>query len=263
MHKLLVWTGKGGTGKTTTVANAGVVLAQLGHDVLLVGFDPQGHLELTFAVSRNDPGIVRVEQLLAGGIDPRTATIEIPVDDAQGRLRLLPCSQDLAGHTAALARRDFQDLDRLLEAFADDVDIVLVDTQGAMSAISHTAARAADSVVFSMEPGFYEYESLNDRLDELEQLSLPITPLGVFFVRCDDRSRHMREYREHFQDAASFGAELYVFSAHTHNQVSVREHPRFGRPTVLAEPASKVAVDYRAFGAELVERILATAEVAA
>ena len=264
MHRTLIWTSKGGTGKTTTVANAGPELARLGHHVLMVGFDPQGDLEATFGIDDADPDIVRVEQLLGGGIDPRGAAIAIDLNDVgEGSLRLLASSSDLNAATGAVGRRNFQDLDRILDAF-EDVDLALIDTQGAFTPLSHTAARAADSVLFTMEPGFYEYRALARRLVELEELEQAegwsIAALGVLFVRTDARSRHMREYREHFSDAEAFGGEpLYVFDAHTRQQSSVRDHPRLARPTVLAEPASNVAADYRAVAAELTQRIAATA----
>ncbi|MDP8908901.1 MAG: ParA family protein [Chloroflexota bacterium] len=264
MHRLLVWTGKGGTGKTTTVANAGPELARLGYRVLMVGFDPQGDLEATFGIDDADTDIIRVEQLLAGGIDPRTATVPIDLGNVgEGSLRLLASSSDLLAATSIVARRNFEDLDRLLEAF-DDIDVALIDTQGALTPISHTAARAADSVLFTMEPGYYELRALVRRLADLEDLSREedwtITPLGVLFVRSDSRSRDMREYREHFADADAFGGEpLYVFDAHTRQQASVRDHPRLALPTVLAEPGSNVAADYRAVAAELIARITASA----
>lgn len=265
MHSTLVWTGKGGTGKTTTVANAGPELARLGYRVLIVGFDPQGDLEATFGIDDADPDIVRVEQLLAGGIDPRTAAVTIELDGVgeTGSLRLLASSSDLHTATTVVARRNFEDLDRILDAF-DDVDVALIDTQGAFTPLSHTAARAADSVLFTMEPGYYEYRALAKRLADLDELTRDedwsLTALGVLFVRTDSRSRHMREYREHFADAGAFGGDpLYVFDAHTRQQSSVRDHPRLAKPTVLAEPTSNVAVDYRAFAAELADRIAASA----
>ena len=266
MHRTLIWTGKGGTGKTTTVSNVGPELARLGYRVLMVGFDPQGDLETTFGVADDDRDVLRVEQLLAGGIEPRTAALPITLDDVgeTGSLSLLPSSSDLNGATAAVARRNFQDLDRVLEAFDADVDVALIDTQGALTPLSHTAARAADTVLFTMEPGFFEYNALTKRLAELEDLEredgLTIVPLGVLFVRTDARSKHMREYREHFTDADAFGGDpLYVFETHTRQQSSVRDHPRLAQPTVLADPTSNVAVDYRAFAAELAERIATAA----
>jgi chromosome partitioning protein len=268
MHRTLVWTGKGGTGKTTTVANLGPELARVGYSVLMAGFDPQGDLESTFGIDEDDRDVVRVEQLLAGEGDPLAAAVDIPVDGAAGRLRLLACSSDLQAAAPEVARRGYVDLDRILETFAGDTDLVLIDTQGALSALSHAAARAADTVLFAMEPGWYEYRALGRRLAELETMKreegYAIAALGVFFVRVAERSRGMREYREHFQDADAFGGDpLYVFASHTRQQSSVRDHPRLAKPTVMAEPASNVAADYRALAAELVERLAAMAPVQA
>lgn len=281
MYSILVWTSKGGTGKTTTVANVGPELARLGYNVLLVGFDPQGDLEATFGIEDDDPDVTRVEQLLASGDDPQAAAVEIPLEPVPqrwwrgrpprpGRLRLLACSSELHGAMALVARRGYEDLDRIVSAFEDEVDVVLIDTQGALTPLSHTAARAADGVLFTQEPGFYEYRALQARLAELEDMraqeGTAVGLLGVLFVRVDARSRQMREYRVHFSDPEAFGGEpLHVFQAHVRQQASVRDHPRLSQPTVIADPGSHVGVDYRAFARELTERLaqLATTTTAA
>lgn len=269
VYRVLVWTSKGGTGKTTTVANTGPELARLGYSVLMVGFDPQADLESTFGID-DDTDVTRIERLLESGGDARAAAIDLPVPPLPGRigrkrrraagsLQLLPCSSQLLAQTAAVARRGYQDLDQLLATFGD-VDLALIDTQGALTPISHTAAHAADGVLFVMEPGYYEYRALANRLAELEQMradeGLDITPLGLLFVRTGQRSRQMREYRAHFEDPGTFaGQPLHVFSTHTRPQASVRDHPRLHQPTVIAEPLSHVAEDYRAFASELAERL--------
>ncbi|HOJ41096.1 MAG TPA: AAA family ATPase, partial [bacterium] len=43
MRKIAVINQKGGSGKTTTVVNTGVVLARTGRKVLLIDLDPQAH----------------------------------------------------------------------------------------------------------------------------------------------------------------------------------------------------------------------------
>lgn len=276
MYRLLVWTSKGGTGKTTTVANTAPELARQGYRVLMVGFDPQADLESTFGIEEDTHEVIRVEQLLDGGGDPLAATIDIEVPPLPrrigrrgpgtgGSLQLLACSSQLLTHTAAIARRGYQDLERVLEAFNSETDLVLIDTQGALTPISHTAARAADGVLFVGEPGYYEFRALSGRLSELDDLrrneGLDISPIGLLFVRCSARSRQMREYREHFEDPEAFGGEpLYVFRAHTRQQATVRDHPRLQQPTVMAEPESHVAQDYRTFATELVQRLAAIAE---
>lgn len=276
MYRLLVWTSKGGTGKTTTVANTGPELTRLGYRVLMVGFDPQGDLEATFGIEEDSEQITRVEALLESGGDPTAAAIEITVppltrrvrrrrQPQPGDLRLLACSSRLLAQTMAVAQRGYRDLDRVLAAFDEQSDIALIDTQGALTPISQTAAWAADGVLFVGEPGYYEFRALGNRLSELEHLrreeGLQITPLGLLFVRCAARSRQMREYRDYFEDPDAFEPDpLYIFTAHTRQQATVREHPRLQQPTVMAEPDSHVAQDYRAFAEELAGRLGVLAE---
>jgi chromosome partitioning protein len=271
MHRLLTWTSKGGTGKTTTVSNLGPQLAKKGYRVLMVGFDPQADLEASFGIA--DEGvpegeghrqIVRVEQLMGGGIDPHTGVVAIDVPGASGTLSLLPCSPALNEQIGRVAREQFNSLDVLLAKLDDDFDIALIDTQGADSPLSQTAVRAADSLLFSCEPGFFEFRGIERRLDELQALAArasedagwEISTLGIVLVKVDERSVDMREWREHFSDYP----DVAVFDAFVRARVDVRRHPRHGVPTVLFDAEHDVSKDYAAVAAELTARLAAGAE---
>jgi len=274
MYRLLVWTSKGGTGKTTTVANTGAELARLGHHVLMVGFDPQGDLEATFGIEPggDDDQSRDLNALLAGQGDAREAPIDIEIPalpsrlpgknrsaaKAPGTLRLLASSPRLTQATVELGQRGYRDLDRVLRELDEDADFALIDTQGALTPISTTAAWAADGVLFTGEPGYYEARALVARLADLTRLrgeGLHLDTVGLLFVRTNERSRQMREYRQHFTNAETFPEPLYVFRSHTRQQASVREHPGFQAPTAIVDPHSHVAEDYRQFARELTERL--------
>jgi chromosome partitioning protein len=270
MYRLLVWTSKGGTAKTTTAANTAVELARLGHHVLLVGFDPQGDLEATFGIeARGEDDPADLGALMAGRGSARDApvTIDVPGLPKRGRrgtstmsgsLRLLASSPRLNQETVTLAQRGYGDLHKVLEQLDDDADFAVIDTQGALTPISQTAAWAADGVLFTGEPGYYEARALVARLAELQNLhdeGLHLDTVGLLFVRTDQRSRQMREYREHFTNPEVFPDPLYVFRSHIRQQSSVREHAAFHAPTVIVEPHSHVAEDYRQFTRELIEHL--------
>lgn len=274
MHRLLVWTSKGGTGKTTTVSNLGPQLAKQGYRVLMVGFDPQADLEASFGVMERGvwqgPGeddwrqVVRVEQLLGGGIDPHTALVPVMEGDA-GTLSLLPCSEALNEQLGRVTREKFQSLDVLLDQLADDFDLAIIDTQGADSPLSQTAVRAADSLLFSCEPGFFEFRGIARRLRELGELTAradqeagwAVSTVGIVLIKTPARSKHMREWREHFTETDY--PDLPIFDAFVRSSVDVREHPRHGGPTVLVDPEHPVSKDYEAVAAEFTQRLSATA----
>ena len=228
-------TGKGGTGKTTSAANIAVAAAEMGCSVLAVDFDPQADLTVTFGIDEDDTAIVRVEQLLSGGIDPVGAALEVQSPALTGRLRILPTSEALIAQRAAIARRQFSDLERILDAFGDDTDLVLVDIPGSLTEHTYAGFRAADAVLLPLEPGVNEFRGIMRRLGDLESFGceqgLHTACLGALFVRTPVRSRDMREFRESVDDAG-----VPVFDAHTRNQGAVRNDARRGGPTLLVHP---------------------------
>src|SRR3954454_5378326 len=93
---------KGGVGKTVTVTNLGVCLAERGQRVLMVDFDPQADLSASWGLEDDEPH-PRVEQYLGVATgDVGAALFEIPRAD-DGRLALLPTAYEaLRSQTARL-----------------------------------------------------------------------------------------------------------------------------------------------------------------
>src|SRR4051794_39158208 len=93
MVTIAVLSHKGGVGKTVTVTNLGVCLAERGQRVLMVDFDPQADLSASWGLEDDEPH-PRVEQYLgvANG-DVGAALFEIPLGN-DGRLALLPTAYE-------------------------------------------------------------------------------------------------------------------------------------------------------------------------
>lgn len=78
INEILVFTGKGGVGKTSIACATAVALADAGEKILLVSTDPASNLQDVFGVSLNDAGvaIAEVPGLVVANLDPLTAAAE-------------------------------------------------------------------------------------------------------------------------------------------------------------------------------------------
>lgn len=273
---------KGGTAKTTTVANGAVALALAGegYDVLQVDFDPQGDLSATWGVEEDNEWIVRVEDLLERGEGGTGAAIvhlldePLPVglpegaDERIGRVGLLAASPRLRVCLGGLLR-DPDALSRLVAQVEEDWDLILIDTPAGDTPFARQAIRTADFGVVPMQPGYNELRAVQRLVDdELPSQAASdgteLEVLGVLLVNADQRLKTTKDYRAALGDEA---AELPpLFDALIPRHAPVADHARYGRPTLLVEPAANrrsqhaaVIEGYLAWAEETIERLDATA----
>lgn len=187
---------KGGVGKTTTVANLGGILADLGLRVLLIDADEQPSLSKYFPLRHIAPhGLTQALQ--AGVFTPdNISVIDLP----------LPGCLDLVigdAHDGDLRRWLGPRLDRAfrmrnalrVSSVLSDYDVVLVDTQGAAGEILDTAALAADVLLSPIAPDILSAREFRQgTLQQLEHLDAAGIGLGQIkaLIYRKDRSRDAR-----------------------------------------------------------------------
>jgi chromosome partitioning protein len=250
---------KGGVGKTVTVANLGVGLAELGKRVLMVDFDPQADLSASWGLEDDDPR-PRIEEFL-GARDGRVADAlyDIVLDNAGGRLALVPTEYEaLRGWTARLIDGSNCDLADLLDRLRERFDLVLIDTPAGDTVFGRQAMVAADEAIVPMLPGYQELRALTRVLDVLDERAgeeaTRVQLLGVLLVNADQRWRTTREYSEHLA-AMAREQEIELFDVIVPRHQPVTEHARYGRPTTLLRPRSTVAFAYRDVAQEVLARL--------
>ncbi|MEV7218194.1 ParA family protein [Kitasatospora cineracea] len=133
-QRIVVANQKGGVGKTAISSGVAQALAEAGHRVLIVDFDPQSHLTLQLGIS---PLPIKGDSLAKNmtgerSSDLRELLVEVPGDAFEGRLLVLPaCTDAFLLDAKLVTSRDVRvketALEKALAAVEREFDVVIVD----------------------------------------------------------------------------------------------------------------------------------------
>jgi chromosome partitioning related protein ParA len=199
---------KGGVGKTTVEANLGALCADAGLRTLLIDLDPaqpslssyyqlveeaQGGIYELLALNATDPlriisstAIPNLSLVISNDVNNQLNTLLLQAPD--GRLRLA----------------------NLMPAFEDHFDLVLIDTQGARSAMLEMVVLASDLVVSPLLPNMLAAREFSrgtmqmlEGLRAYERLGMNIPPVKIVINNLDltvDAQMIEQSVREIFHD---------------------------------------------------------------
>lgn len=257
MRRIIVLNQKGGVGKTTTVANLGACLAELGKTVLLVDVDPQANLSIHCGVApqRDEPSLY---SLIRREHEAHQVIRSTPVEG----LSLIPANVDLAGLSVELGDRP----DRLLvlrEALAplpEGFDYVLMDSPPSLGLLTLNAMGAAGEVFIPLQTEFFALQGVGKLLRTVRlvrsHLNRTLDITGVIACMHDARTCLAQEILDDIRK--HFGPR--VFKRVIRKNVRLAEAPGFGLPIIRYDPECHGAEDYRALAGEVVAMEVARAE---
>lgn len=243
---------KGGVGKTTTTANLGASLAELGQRVLMIDLDPQGNLTAAFGQNRKpDPTIA--EALL-----DRTCPLPIVTVENSDRpgVALVPSAVTLAGAEAALMTklgREMRLRDQLV-AVADHFDFVLIDTPPSLGLLTINALVAANCVIIPTEARFFSIQGLQllqESISETLYLNAELKVLGILLSKLDNRLREERAVSNFLRER---WGEL-VFDTEIRTNSKILEAGSAGVSVFRYVGADKAAESYIALAREVMSRV--------
>jgi chromosome partitioning protein len=209
---------KGGVGKTTTTANLGSALFQLGNKVLLIDMDPQANLTSAFSLSG------QTEPSVADALLDRKVPLPILCisEKLTGRLDLVPSSLALASAEAALMNKLGREL-RLrdqLAAVTQSYDFVLIDTPPSLGLLTINALVAADKVVIPTEARLFSLQGLQmlqESIEEILFLNPRLEVLGVLLSKMDKRLKEERTVSNYLKDR--WGALIFKTEVGTNSKI--------------------------------------------
>ncbi len=139
-HVIVLGNEKGGSGKSTTAMQLFVALAHAGHRVGALDLDLRQQSFFRYLDNREAHG----RRIGAALLMPR-------------RIRIEPSSVPLRGEAAA------EDCSRLTEVVSDlsrDCDFIVIDTPGAVTALSEAAHSAADTLITPINDSLIDFDLL-------------------------------------------------------------------------------------------------------
>lgn len=212
VRRLIFGNQKGGVGKTATSAGVAEALAEGGHRVLLIDFDPQCHLtkQLGYPMFGIDEPSLAKHMLGEGKGKLRDLLVPIEEGSFGGRLFLLPGCKDAFLLDAKLAttrhvRIKETALERALEPLEAEFDFIVVDCPPSLGYSMDTAlyygrtregeednASGVVIPVLAEDSSADAYDMLFDQIEDLtEDLDIAINKLGFIVNMYDSRKGYI------------------------------------------------------------------------
>jgi chromosome partitioning protein len=247
MRRIALSNNKGGSGKTTTTVNLAAAFAERGLRVLVVDLDPQGSSTEWLGGGEASIGLV---EFSAGGV-PLSRLV---VRSTAAGVDLIPASPSLVPSGETDRNETGYAIVRGFVRLPDYWDLILVDTPPTMDYLSLAPLVACDRVVIPVEPhalGLTGVASVIGSIDRArERINGRLELLGIVACRVD-ATTHTREIVGQLR--SRFGEAVLEHVAR--EAVQIAEAPAARLPITQYAPKSRVAGDYRAIAAELLERL--------
>ena len=228
---------KGGVGKTTTVANLAIALAEQGRRVLAVDLDPQA--SLTFYLGYEEAELDTQGRTLYHAI---VGDIAIETIVLSGRLDLLPSGISLAKTETELLSEPNGSLvmKELLEPLSNSYDVVLIDCPPSLGMLTINALNVADKVLIPVKTQLLSLIGLTQILETIRKVRRRANPdlkvMGILPTMHNARHAHdgevLRAIAEHYK-------ELHIFDPIPNTTKLAR--------IVGAEGADRVSVGHDAY----------------
>ena len=257
MAKIVVVTsGKGGVGKTTTCANLGIGLAQEGKKVLLVDCDPQGSLSISLGYSQPDSLPVTLATVMGKVLS------EEPISPEEGILRhaegvdLMPANIELSGMEVSLVNAMSREtvLKQYIDTLRKQYDYVLLDCMPSLGMLTVNALAAADSVIIPVQAQYLPVKGLEQLLQTIHKVRKQINPKlkidGVLLTMVDNRTNFAKDIGSLLRE--TYGGSMKVFSVEIPHSVRAAETSAEGKSIFAHDPKGKVAEGYK----ELTKEVL-------
>lgn len=248
---------KGGSGKSTTCANVGYGLTQMGKKVLLIDGDMQLNLSLSFFSEDEVLQFAQGNENLYYAIKNQKDLKDYIVHTAYDNLDMIPSSTLMSSIEYELFTKWQREsiLKRCLSTVKEsgEYDYILIDAPPTLGGWVMNILCAADKVIIPVEAtpwGLFGLGNMFEFLEEVKQIAPDLEVLGIVVTKVDTRKNYFKQTFESLKDLE----DIHVFDTYIRVDSSVEWSQDNNMPIMAYRKSSRSAQEYMTLTEEIVKQ---------